>query len=58
MEVVDAGAVEVVGRARVRGGRLCFLGLPLSHPEPSVCPAITDLYNKYKIENTRHILTK
>ena len=28
--VVDAGAVEVVGGARVQKGRPCFLSLPLS----------------------------
>ena len=43
--VVDTGAVEVVGEARVRGGRLCFLGLPLPHPKPDPHPIISDLYD-------------
>ena len=43
--VVDADAVEVVGGARVRGGRPCFLDLPLPRPELDPCPAISDLYN-------------
>ena len=37
--------VEVVGGARVRGGRPCFLGLPLPCPELDPYPAINDLYN-------------
>ena len=56
--VVDAGTVEVVGRAQVRGGRLCFLGLPLHRLELGVRPAISDLHKIYKIENIRHMLTK
>ena len=53
MGVVDAGIVEVVGGVRVRGGRPCFLGLPLPRPELCVHPAISDLYIIYKIENIR-----
>ena len=53
--VVDVGVVEVVGRTRVRGDRSCFLGLPLTRLELSVCPAIIYLYNIYKIENIRHM---
>ena len=58
MGVVDAGAMEVVGGARARGCKSCFLGLPLHSPAPDVCLAINDLYNIYKIENARHVLTK
>ena len=58
IEVVDVGAVEVVGETRLQGGRLCFFGLLLPHPELGVRFAITDLYNIYKIENIRHTLTK
>ena len=50
--------MEVVGGAQVRGGRPCFLGLPLPRLEPGVHPAISDLYNIYKIENIRHVLNK
>ena len=56
--VVDAGTVEVVSGARVQWGRPCFLSLPLPRLEPGVRPAITDLYNIYKIKNIRHKLTK
>ena len=42
---VDAGAVEVVGGVRVRGGRPCFLGLSLPRPELGVRPTMTNLYN-------------
>ena len=50
MEVMDAGAVEVVGGARMQGGRPCFLNLPLPHLEIGVHSSIIDLYNIYKIE--------
>ena len=42
---MDVGAVEVVGEARIRGGRPYFLGLPLPHPKPDPHVAINDLYN-------------
>ena len=45
MRLVDVDTVEVVGGARMRGGRLCFLSLPLSRPDPGLYPAISDLYN-------------
>ena len=48
--MVNAGAVEVVGGARVRGDRPCFLGLTLPHPELGPHPVISDMYNMYKIE--------
>ena len=56
--VVDADIVDVVGGVGVRKGRSCFLDLPLPHPELGPHPTISDLYNIYKIENIRHILTK
>ena len=58
MGVVDTGVVEVVGGARVRGGRPCFPSLSLPHLELGIRPAISDLYNIYKIENIRYMLTK
>ena len=54
------------GRQRSGGGgwdtgardRPCFLGLPLPRPEPGVRLVISDLYNIYKIENIRYVLTR
>ena len=43
--VVDASAVEVVDGVWVRGGRPCFLGLPIPHLDLGVYPAIANLYN-------------
>ena len=56
--VVNASAVEVVGGAQVLEGRPCFLDLPLPRLEPGPHPAISNMYNMYKIENVIHMLIK
>ena len=52
--VVDAGTVEMVGRARMRGGRPCFLILSLPCSELDPRPTICDLYNVYKSINVHN----
>ena len=45
VRVVDVGTVEVVGGARVQGGRPYFLDLPLPRSKSDPRPTISDLHN-------------